>query len=62
MKTAHIKVRDPNISGAPKYRYTARYVYRNGKLVNVTDLTGTITDKKLLTGGAHGTHGAHQNG
>jgi hypothetical protein len=47
MKAPHFKVRDPNISGAPKYRYTARYVWREGKLVNVKDLKEDSAKKQL---------------
>ncbi len=49
MKAPHFKVRNPLIEGAKPYRYTARYVWRNGKLVNVKDLVDVDPNKKVLT-------------
>lgn len=49
MKTPFFKVRNPLIEGPKYYKYTARYVYRNGKLVNVKDIVDEDPKKKMLT-------------
>ena len=37
MNIPHIKVRNPLISAAPKFKATRRFAYRGGKLVEITD-------------------------